>query len=71
MDDARRGANAMIEVDLERQVVVRPDGEAIPFEIDPLRREMLLQGLDDIGVTLTHAAAIDAYEARRPQPWAA
>ncbi|WP_375391026.1 3-isopropylmalate dehydratase small subunit [uncultured Sphingomonas sp.] len=71
MEDARRGPNAMIEVDLERQVVVRPDGEAIAFTLDPLRRRMLLEGLDDIGLTLTHAAAIDAYEARRPQPWAA
>ncbi len=71
MADARRGPNALIEIDLERQVVVRPDGEAIPFTLDPLRRQMLLEGLDDIGVTLRHAAAIDAYEARRPQPWAA
>ena len=67
------GGNARITVDLERQVVVRPNGEEIPFEVDPLRRHLLLNGLDDIGQTLQHAAAIDAYEAkqRATQPWLA
>jgi 3-isopropylmalate/(R)-2-methylmalate dehydratase small subunit len=71
MEDARLGANARITVDLEREVVVRPNGEEIPFKVDPLRRHLLLNGLDDIGQTLQHAAAIDAFEAkqRAAQPW--
>ncbi|GAA0569343.1 3-isopropylmalate dehydratase small subunit [Craurococcus roseus] len=73
MEDARLGANARITVDLERQVVVRPNGEEIHFEVDPLRKHLLLNGLDDIGQTLQHAAAIDAFEAKRKtaQPWLA
>ncbi len=73
MDDARLGANARITVDLERQVVVRPNGEEIPFAVDPFRRHLLLNGLDDIGQTLQHAAAIDTFEAKRKtaQPWLA
>lgn len=71
MEDAKLGGNARLTVDLERQVVVRPNGEEIPFEVDPLRRHLLLNGLDDIGQTLQHASAIDAYEAkqRSAQPW--
>ena len=71
MEDARLGGNARITVDLEREVVVRPNGEEIPFRIDPLRRHLLLNGLDDIGQTLQHAPAIDAFEAkqRTAQPW--
>jgi 3-isopropylmalate/(R)-2-methylmalate dehydratase small subunit len=73
MDDARLGGNARLTVDLERQVVVRPSGEEIPFEVDPLRKHLLLNGLDDIGQTLQHAGAIDSFEARRKteQPWLA
>ncbi|MCB4820743.1 3-isopropylmalate dehydratase small subunit [Roseicella aerolata] len=73
MEDARMGGNARLTVDLEREVVVRPNGEEIPFKIDPLRRHLLLNGLDDIGQTLQHASAIDAYEAKRKasQPWLA
>ncbi|WP_027284143.1 3-isopropylmalate dehydratase small subunit [Rubritepida flocculans] len=71
MEDAKLGANARITVDLECQVVVRPNGEEIPFEVDPFRRHCLLNGLDDIGQTLQHKAAIDSYEARQraAQPW--
>ena len=71
IEDARMGGNARITVDLERQVVVRPNGEEIPFQVDPLRRHLLLNGLDDIGQTLQHATAIDGYEAkqRSAQPW--
>ena len=65
MEDARLGGNARLTVDLERQVVVRPNGEEIPFEVDPLRKHLLLNGLDDIGQTLQHAAAIDAFEAKQ------
>jgi 3-isopropylmalate/(R)-2-methylmalate dehydratase small subunit len=64
MADAQLGGNARLTVDLARQVVVRPNGEEIGFEIDPFRRHLLLEGLDDIGQTLQHAPAIDAYEAR-------
>ncbi|MDO9709106.1 3-isopropylmalate dehydratase small subunit [Paracraurococcus lichenis] len=71
IEDARMGGNARITVDLERDVVVRPNGEEIPFRIDPLRRHLLLNGLDDIGQTLQHAPAIDGYEAKQKasQPW--
>jgi len=67
MDDARQGDNARITIDLERQVVVRPNGDEIPFEIDPFRKHLLLNGLDDIGQTLQHVGAIDGYEARQRQ----
>ena len=71
MEDAKMGGNARISVDLERQVVVRPNGEEIPFQIDPLRRQLMLNGLDDIGQTMQHAPAIDGFEARQraAQPW--
>jgi 3-isopropylmalate/(R)-2-methylmalate dehydratase small subunit len=71
MEDSRMGGNARITVDLERQVVVRPNGEEIPFQVDSFRRHLLLNGLDDIGQTLQHAPAIDGYEARQraAQPW--
>ena len=71
MEDARMGGNARLTVDLARQVIVRPNGEEIGFEVDPFRRHLLLNGLDDIGQTMQHAAAIDAYEARRraEKPW--
>ena len=71
MEDARLGGNARLTVDLERQVVLRPNGEAIPFEIDPHGRTMLLQGLDEIGQTMARGAAIDTYEAKRraAEPW--
>jgi len=64
MDDAKLGGNARITVDLADQVVFRPNGEKIPFEIDPFRKHLLLNGLDDIGQTLQHAPAIDSYEAK-------
>ncbi len=67
MADAQLGANARLTVDLERQAVVRPNGEEIRFEIDPFRKHLLLNGLDDIGQTLRHAPAIDRYEARQRQ----
>ena len=66
MQDAAAGANSRLVVDLQRQVVVRPDGEEIAFEVDALRRRLLLEGLDDIGQTLRHADAIDRFEAERP-----
>ncbi|MBM3589342.1 MAG: 3-isopropylmalate dehydratase small subunit [Alphaproteobacteria bacterium] len=71
MEDTKMGGNARISVDLERQVVVRPNGEEIPFQIDPLRRHLMLNGLDDIDQTMQHAPAIDGFEARQraAQPW--
>jgi 3-isopropylmalate/(R)-2-methylmalate dehydratase small subunit len=73
MDDARRGANAVLSVDLESQTVTGPDGGSIPFEIDPFRKRCLLEGLDDIGLTLEKADAIAAFEAKRAvaAPWLA
>lgn len=71
MDDARLGANAQLRVDLVQQVVVRPDGQEIAFEVDPFRRELLLEGLDDIGQTLQHGDAITTFEHGRDEtkPW--
>jgi 3-isopropylmalate/(R)-2-methylmalate dehydratase small subunit len=66
MADAAMGANARITVDLQDQVVIRPDGSRIPFEVDAFRKHCLLNGLDDIGLTLAHEAAITAYEAKTP-----
>jgi 3-isopropylmalate/(R)-2-methylmalate dehydratase small subunit len=64
MEDAAMGPNAKITVDLERQVVVRPDGTEIAFQVDAFRKHCLLNGLDDIGLTLEHEGAIDAFEAK-------
>jgi 3-isopropylmalate/(R)-2-methylmalate dehydratase small subunit len=60
-----------LTVDLVAQVVVRPDGHAIPFQIDAFRKECLLNGWDDIGLTLRHAEKIREFEAQRrlTQPW--
>jgi 3-isopropylmalate/(R)-2-methylmalate dehydratase small subunit len=62
MDDAERGANATLSVDLIAQEIRGPDGGVIKFEIDPFRKHCLLNGLDDIGLTLEKRAQIDAYE---------
>jgi 3-isopropylmalate/(R)-2-methylmalate dehydratase small subunit len=71
MDDARLGANSRITIDLERQLVVRPNGEEIAFDVDPFRKHCLLHGLDDIGLTMEKRASIETYEAkaRDLQPW--
>jgi 3-isopropylmalate/(R)-2-methylmalate dehydratase small subunit len=71
VEDAKLGGNARLTVDLARQVVVRPNGEEIHFEVDPFRKHLLLNGLDDIGQTLQHAKSIDGYETgrRESQPW--
>jgi 3-isopropylmalate/(R)-2-methylmalate dehydratase small subunit len=71
MDDASRGANATVTIDLERQEIRGPDGGVIRFEIDPFRKRCLLEGLDDIGLTLEKAGSIDAHEAtqKAAQPW--
>ncbi|SOE16918.1 3-isopropylmalate/(R)-2-methylmalate dehydratase small subunit [Hoeflea halophila] len=64
MDDARRGANATVSVDLEEQEIRGPDGGVIKFEIDAFKKHCLLNGLDDIGLTLEKASAIDSYETK-------
>ena len=70
MDDAKRGANATISVDLENQTINGPDGGTISFEVDGFRKQCLMEGLDDIGLTLQKAQAIDAYEETLDaQPW--
>ncbi len=72
MEDAEKGGNARLSVDLENQRIVRPDGEAIAFDIDPFKKHCLLNGLDDIALTLQKEDRIAAFEASRTaaQPWA-
>ena len=72
MDDASRGSNAILTVDLEAQEITGPDGGRIGFEIDAFRRHCLLNGLDDIGLTLEKATSIDSFEkqAASSRPWA-
>jgi 3-isopropylmalate/(R)-2-methylmalate dehydratase small subunit len=62
MEDAERGANATLSVDLETQTITGPDGGSISFDIDPFKKHCLLNGLDDIGLTMEQAPAIDQYE---------
>ncbi len=71
MEDARKGANARMTVDLEAQQITASTGEVIAFDIDPFRKHCLLEGLDDIGLTMEKAAAIDSFESRTAQarPW--
>ncbi len=73
MDDAERGANAVITVDLENQTIAGPDGGTIGFEVDAFRKHCLMNGLDDIGLTLEKGSKIDAYEEKQKlsQPWLA
>ena len=66
-DDADRGANATLSIDLEKQEIHGPDGGVVKFDIDPHRKHCLLNGLDDIGQTMQHATAIDGYEAKQKQ----
>ncbi|MEK9673241.1 MAG: 3-isopropylmalate dehydratase small subunit [Rhodospirillaceae bacterium] len=71
MDDAERGANATLTIDLENQTISGPDGGQISFEIDPFKKHCLLTGLDDIGLTQQKSKKIDAFEEKRKsaQPW--
>ena len=71
MDDAERGANAVISVDLEKQEIRGPDGGCIKFEVDAFRKQCLLNGWDDIGLTMRSEDKISAYEAkhRADAPW--
>jgi 3-isopropylmalate/(R)-2-methylmalate dehydratase small subunit len=72
MRDAEKGANARVEVNLEKQTIISSDGDVIKFDIDPFRKHCLLNGLDDIGLTLEKAASIDSFEAKAgaARPWA-
>ena len=71
MDDANRGANATVTVDLGAQEITGPDGGMIEFEIDPHLKHCLLEGLDDISATMQKAGEIDQFETRQKQsqPW--
>ncbi len=72
MDDARKGENARITVDLAAQTVTASDGTAFRFEVDAFKKHCLLNGLDDIGLTMEKAGAIDAFEKKNAtlRPWA-
>ena len=72
MDDAERGANATLSVDLAAQTIKGPDGGTVRFEIDAFRKKCLMEGLDDIGLTMVKAPAIDRFEAAAAasRPWA-
>ena len=71
LEDAARGANATMTVDLEAQEITRPDGEKVAFEVDPFRKHCLLEGLDDVGLTLQKEDRISAFEEKHRigQPW--
>ncbi|MEM6971695.1 MAG: 3-isopropylmalate dehydratase small subunit [Pseudomonadota bacterium] len=73
MGDAENGANATFTIDLEAQTIHRPDGGTIAFEIDPHQKHCLLNGLDDIALTLERESAISGFEAKRAEraPWLA
>jgi 3-isopropylmalate/(R)-2-methylmalate dehydratase small subunit len=72
IDDAARGANATITVDLEAQEIRGPDGGVIHFDVDPHRKRCLMEGLDDIGLTMEKADAIESFEKKSAasRPWA-
>jgi 3-isopropylmalate/(R)-2-methylmalate dehydratase small subunit len=71
MDDAERGANARLTIDLEKQEITGPDGGVVHFDIDGFKKHCLLNGLDDIGLTMEKAAAVGAFESRAAadRPW--
>ena len=71
MKDAEKGANARISVDLEAQTITSSDGEVFNFEVDAFKKHCLMNGLDDIGLTMEKAAAIDSFEssAAQSRPW--
>ena len=71
MEDAEKGENARISVDLENQTVTASDGQVFAFDVDPFKKHCLLNGLDDIGLTLEKSASIDSFEKRASteRPW--
>ncbi len=70
-DEVKAFPGYQLVIDLPRQVVVKPDGAEIPFDVEPFRKECLLGGLDEIGLTLQHSDKIRAFEAARiaAKPW--
>ena len=71
MNDSQKGSNARIEVDLEAQTITSADGKVFSFEVDPFKKHCLLNGLDDIGLTMEKSSSIDAFEKKLEieQPW--
>ena len=71
MNDSEKGSNARIEVDLEAQTITSSDGKVFSFEVDPFKKHCLLNGLDDIGLTMEKSSSIDAFEKKLEieQPW--
>ena len=71
MNDSEKGSNARIEVDLETQTITSSDGKVFSFEVDPFKKHCLLNGLDDIGLTMEKSSSIDAFEKKLEieQPW--
>jgi 3-isopropylmalate/(R)-2-methylmalate dehydratase small subunit len=71
MDDAKLGANARLTVDLENQTITRPNGEVVKFDVDPFKKHCLLNGLDDIGLTMANKQDIDGFEGKDylSRPW--
>ena len=71
-DDAERGANATLSIDLEKQEIRGPDGGVVKFEIDAHRKHCMLNGLDDIGLTNLKKDKIDSFEekSKAARPWA-
>ncbi len=67
MADAKQGNGTVLTINLEAQTITRPNGETIAFDVDPFRRNCLIEGLDDIGLTLKKSEKIDAFEAERNQ----
>ena len=71
MNDSEKGSNARIEVDLQAQTITSSDGKVFSFEVDPFKKHCLLNGLDDIGLTMEKSSSIDAFEKKLEieQPW--
>jgi 3-isopropylmalate/(R)-2-methylmalate dehydratase small subunit len=71
LDDAERGSNATLTVDLESQTIKGPDGGTLHFDIDPARKQILLEGLDDIAGTLKSDPSITSFESKMAadRPW--
>lgn len=67
MSDAKQGNGTVLSINLEAQAITRPNGETIAFDVDPFRKNCLIEGLDDIGLTLKKSKKIDAFEAERNQ----
>ena len=71
MDDADRGSNATLSIDLPNQEIRGPDGGTVKFDLDPFRKHCLMNGLDDIALSLEKSSAIDSFEKKQAtsQPW--